>query len=373
MVHVDKPHNESRYMEVTEERLRALPKAELHVHLDGSLRPTTLLDLARERGIALPSACPDELAAKMRARDGTSLEAYLDKFNTTLSVLQDAASLERVAYELAIDHVREGVQYLEVRYCPALHTNRGLSRVDAVEAPLRGLRRAEQETGIQTGLIVSGIRNMDPAISRELAQLAVTYKGRGVVAFDLAGAEESHPAKKHREAFYTAINGNLPRTIHAGEAYGPESIRHALHYCQANRIGHGTRLQEDEDLERYVRDFRIPLEICLTSNVQTGAVGCLSKHPARRYFNQGIMVALCTDNRLVSGTTVVEEYLAAYRHLGFAWDELVQMARWSFEAGFLPWDRKQKLLSRFDESVALLSEEEGAGAPEPSTRMLAIS
>ena len=341
-------------MDVIRERLLALPKAELHVHLDGSLRPATLIELARERGRELPSRDPDQLAAQMVAAEAKSLEEYLSRFELTLSVMQDGPALERIAYELAEDCVLENVRYLEVRYSPILNTREGLSLAAAVEAPLRGLARAEADFPIHTALILCGIRNLEPASSRALAELAVSYKGRGVVAFDLAGAEHDHPAKQHREACHTVINANLGVTIHAGEGYGAASIHQALHYCRANRIGHGTRLYEDPDLMEYVKDFRVPLEVCLTSNVQTGAVPSYEEHPVRRYFDDGLVITLNTDNRLISGTTLTDEYWQAHRHLGFTWHELTEVARMGFRSAFLHWDEKLELLDRVEAELAAL-------------------
>ncbi|MGD2071590.1 MAG: adenosine deaminase [Gemmatimonadota bacterium] len=341
-------------MSATRERIEALPKTELHVHLDGSLRPATMLDLADEYGKRLPASDVEGLREAMHAGDARNLEEYLAFFDVMISLLQHPSALERAAYELAVDNAAENVRYMEVRYSPILHTREGLPLPETVEAPLRGLERARAETGIQTGLIVCGIRNMDPGTSRDLADLTVAFKGRGVVAFDLAGAEYNYPAKKHRDAFFTVINKNMATTIHAGEAYGAESIHQALHYCRANRIGHGTRLFEDPDLMRFVRDFRIPLEICLTSNVQTRAVDSYEDHPLRLYFDEHLVVTLNTDNRLVSGTTLTDEYLRARDHLGFGWDELEAVARMGFEAAFLPYDRKKELLAAFDEESAAL-------------------
>lgn len=332
--------------------VRALPRAELHVHLDGSVRPETLIELGREQNRPMPSDDPAELARLLRADDVRNLEDYLSRFEITLSVLQGADALERTAYELALDQWADGVRYVEVRFSPILHTREGLPLTETVEAPLRGLRRAERETGIRAALIVCGIRNMDPGTSRDLADLTVAFRGRGVVAFDLAGAEYNYPAKKHRDAFFTVINRNMPTTIHAGEAYGPRSIHQALHYCRANRIGHGTRLAEDPELEAFVRDHRVPIEICLTSNVQTGTVPDYGAHPLRRYFDLEIVLTLCTDNVLISGTTLTREYLLAHRHLGFTRDELVRIARMGFESAFLPWDEKKRMLSAFDREVA---------------------
>ncbi|GMR14067.1 MAG: adenosine deaminase [Gemmatimonadota bacterium] len=331
-----------------EDLLHRLPKTELHVHLDGSLRPETLLELAKDHAKSLPTSDVGELAASMLAADTRNLEEYLAKFATTISVMQHTDALERVAFELAEDNARENVRYLEVRYSPALHTEEGLPLTETVEAPLRGLARAEKEYGIKTGLIICGIRNMDPATSRDLADLTVAFKGRGVVAFDLAGAEYNYPAKKHRNAFFTVINRNMATTIHAGEAYGPESIHQALHYCRANRIGHGTRLHEDPDLMQYVNDFRVPLEICLTSNVQTHGAATYADHPLRLYYDNGLVVSLCTDNRLMSGTTVTNEYVMAHEHLGFTLEELKDVARMGFQSAFLHADEKAELLARVE-------------------------
>jgi adenosine deaminase len=223
-----------------------------------------------------------------------------------------------------------------------------------VDAPLRGLQRAREAFGIRTGLIICGIRNMDPATSQELADLTVAYQGRGVVAFDLAGAEYNYPAKKHRDAFYTVINKNMATTIHAGEAYGAESIHQALHYCKANRIGHGTRLYEDPGLLEYVRDFRIPIEICLTSNVQTRAAPSFEEHPLRRYYDEDLVLSLNTDNRLMSATTVTDEFWRAHQHQRFTWDELVDLDLMAFEAAFLHWGEKQDLLARVREEIRSL-------------------
>jgi adenosine deaminase len=339
---------------VTEALLHALPKAELHVHMDGSLRPETMVELAAEYGRELPSQDPAELAELMRARDTKNLEEYLKNFEITLSVMQHADALERIAFELAEDNAHENVRYVEIRYSPLLNTREGLPLTEAVEAPLRGLARAEAMYDIRTAVIICGIRNMSPGTSRDLADLTVAYKDRGVVAFDLAGAEYNYPAKKHRDAFFTVINKNMATTIHAGEAYGPESIHQALHYCRANRIGHGTRLFEDPELMRFVDDFRIPLEICLTSNVQTGAVASFAEHPLRTYFDAGLVVTLNTDNRLISGTTLTREYLLAHTELGFDWEELKELARMGFRSAFLHRPEKEALLERVEREISEL-------------------
>jgi adenosine deaminase len=327
--------------EVTRDRVEALPKAELHVHLDGSLRPATMLELAEAADVALPARDPDGLARAMRADGAASLEAYLSAFDFTLSVLQHADALERVAFELAEDNAREGVRLLEVRFSPVLNTRAGLALDDVMEAVMHGLRRAEAAYPLRTGVIMCALRHLEPAASIRLAELAVRWRDQGVVGFDLAAGEAGFPARNHSAAFRVAAKGGLWRTVHAGEAWGPDSIRQALVDGRAERIGHGTRLFEDPELERYVLDHRIPLEICLTSNVQTGVARSYAEHPARRYFDLGIPLTFCTDNRLVSGTTVTDEYLHAHAHLGFTWPELVRVAEMGFEIAFRPWEERR--------------------------------
>lgn len=344
---------------MTEEELRArvhaVPKTDLHVHLDGSLRPATVLELAREYGVELPTDEPDELADFLFVQDARKLEDYLRRFEVTVSVMQHADALERVAYELCQDAAAENVRYMEIRFSPILHTERGLPLPETVDAPLRGLARAREELGIRSNLIICGIRNMSPDVSRDLADLTIAYKDRGVVAFDLAGAEYNYPAKKHKNAFYMVRNANVGATIHAGEAYGPESIHQAIHYCGAHRIGHGTRLYEDPELMRYVADFRVPLEICLTSNVQTRAVGSFDSHPVRLYFDEDLVVSLHTDNRLMSGTTVTEEHVRAWRHLDFSPAELAEMILNGFRSAFLHRKEKVALLEEVEPEVRGLS------------------
>lgn len=346
-------------IQVTKELLARLPKAELHVHLDGSLRPETMIELAREYGAELPVWEPGALRDFMHVQDARNLLDYLARFDITLSVMQTAESLQRIAYELAEDAARENVRYIEVRYSPILHTRDRLSLEEAVEAPLRGLRAAERDHGIRTGLIICGLRHQEPAHAVELAELAVAYKGKGVVAYDLAGGEAGNPPTKFQRAFDIVADRNMAITIHAGEAAGPESIHEALHRCRANRIGHGTRLFEDPELLQYVNDFRIPLEINLTSNVQTRAVPELAAHPLRHYFDEGLVVSLNTDNRLMSATTLTEEYWRAHEALGFDWDELCELALMGFESAFLPFQEKVLLLEEVATEIERIDAELG--------------
>lgn len=324
--------------------IRRLPKTDLHCHLDGSLRPSTLLELGTRQIVPLPAADAEELRRQMRIRDGADLTEYLRLFDLTLSVMQDEESLERVAFELAEDAARENVWYLEVRFSPILHQKRGLALEAIVDAVLRGLRRAEARWRIKSGVIVCGIRHISPEVSLQLAKLAISYKNRGVVAFDLAGAERDYPAKEHREAFQLILKRNINSTVHAGEAFGARSIHQAIHYCGAHRVGHGTLLWEDPDLLEYVTDHRIPLEMCLTSNLQTGAVESYATHPFGAYFRKGLRVTINTDNRLMSDTTASRELQLACLHLDLYVSDLRKILINGFKSAFLSHDEKKAML-----------------------------
>ena len=331
---------------IDSELLRRLPKAELHCHLDGSVRPETLIELGKEYNRAMPRDDADALREFMRVDDARSLEDYLARFDVTLSVMQTEAALERIAYELSMDAAKDGVRYIEVRYAPVLNVRGGLSLGAAVEAPLRGLERAERDGGAMARVIICGLRHMLPEVSVELARLAVSYKRHGVVGFDLAGGELGNPASLHAAAFTYAREHELACTCHAGEGADASSVREAVHRCGAHRIGHATRLIEDDSLTQYVNDRRIALEICLTSNVQTHAVESYEDHPLRRYFDRGMNVVLNTDNRLMSGTTLTDEYMHAARTLSFTFDELAQIALNGFRSAFIPWQERERLIER---------------------------
>jgi adenosine deaminase len=273
----------------------------------------------------------------------------------TLALMQTESAIERIAYELAQDAAAENVRYMEVRFCPALNMRAGLSGEAVVEAALSGLRRAEAEIDIDTGVIVCGLRNLPVQTSIEMAELAVAFRDRGVVAYDLAGAERGHPPIDHQPAFRIAADANMAITIHAGEAFGPRSIHQAIHACNARRIGHGTRLFEDPDLMRFVNDFRIPLEICLTSNVQTRAAPTLQEHPLRMFYDIGLVVTINTDNRLMSGTTMTDEFLHAHEALGFDWDEICDLTVMGFESAFLPYQDRAALVAAVKQELGTLA------------------
>jgi adenosine deaminase len=323
--------------------LRELPKTDLHCHLDGSLRLATYRELSGEvveTEQAAPGTGPSE-----RGGEGGQEES-LPTPEMVLTVLQEAQSLSRTAYELACDAASEGCWYLEVRVCPLLHIAEGLTVDEVVGAVCSGLQRAEQEIGIRTGIIITGLRTISPTASLELARLAVNWQGRGVVGFDLYGTEEHYPAKDHREAFYHVMNHNLPSTIHAGEGFGPASIHQALHYCGANRIGHGTRLHEDEDLLAYVNDHRIPLEVCLSSNVRSGVVQEVGHHPLRQYMELGLRVTLNTDNTMFARTSIAGELRLAAHTFDLTLLQTENLLINGFKSAFLHQREKERLIAR---------------------------
>jgi len=330
-----------------------MPKTDLHCHLDGSLRLDTVIDLARKQQVELPTF--DRKKLKKLLVPGLrckSLVEYLRPFDITLSVMQEPEALFRTAYELAEDAAKENVWYLEVRYSPVLHTKKGMKLTEIVDAVLAGLKAAERKYHIKTGVIICGMRNINPETSMTLAELATAYKNQGVVAFDLAGAEENYPAKHHREAFYLILNNNINCTAHAGEAYGPESIHQALHYCGAHRIGHGTRLKEDGDLLNYVNDHRIPLEICLTSNIQTKAAASFETHPLKFYYDYGLRVTINTDNRLISNTTMTNELYLAAKYADWNMNDLKTVIVAGFKSAFMPMREKAIMLDMVNAELA---------------------
>lgn len=329
------------------EVFQALPKTDLHVHLDGSLRVETILELAREQRVELPATDVEGLRAAIGCGNnfGTLVE-YLRGFDITLRVLQQEESLQRTAFELAEDAHRENVRYMEVRYSPMLHTRQGLKLTKVVEAVLDGLRLARERYGIKTNVILCGIRNISAESSYEMAELAVAYKNRGVVGFDLAGAEAEFPAKDHKEAFQLVRDNNINTTIHAGEAYGPSSIAQAIHVCGAHRIGHGCRLREDGDLLHYVNDHRIPLECCPSSNVQTGAVKDLRTHPLKLYYDLGVRVTINTDNRMITDTSVSKELYLSHSEMGIPFDDIKRIIVAGFKSSFQPFHERQSMLRR---------------------------
>ncbi len=328
--------------------IAAWPKAELHCHLDGSLRLSTLLDLAKQNDKLdlLPADTEEGMAEELKKIDGSpTLEEYLQWFGYSIPVMQTRDALHRIAYELAEDMAKDNVRYLEVRYGPILHTDEGLTMWQVNDAVLAGLADAERDHGIKTGVIVCGLRDRRESASLAQAELAASYRGRGVVGFDLAGGESGNPAEMHGAAFYLARKELLNITVHAGESFGPASIRQALFKCGAHRIGHGVTLGQDPELLRYFVDRQIALEVCPTSNVQTRAVASYEAHPVAEYVRAGVPVTINTDNTLFSHTTTTEELWLAHTRCGIGADALREVVLNGFRHGFLEHAPKCDLLA----------------------------
>jgi len=341
--------------EFSEEFFRKLPKIDLHCHLDGSLRPKTILELAKDQGVALEASTEAGIEKLLKVgRQKLDLEDYIRDFALTCSVLQSRAGIERTTFELCEDAALENVIHLEIRFCPDLLMNQGLSRGEVIEAATLGIENATRVYNISIGLVICGLKNYDPAQNLEIVKEAVKWKKMGVVGFDLAGPEDGYPTKLFREICHYALNGGLALTIHAGEAYGPDSIRQAIFDCGAQRIGHGTTLIQDAKLSEYVKEKAIPLEVCLSSNVQTGAVANFDVHPVKDYLRHGSCVTLNTDNRLISNTTMTKEFMIAHKSCGLTIDVLKQICRNSVNAAFLSDENRASLKLRVEEILQKL-------------------
>ena len=338
------------------ELIKRLPKTDLHCHLDGSLRLDTVIDLARQQGVNLPTFDRAGLFDLLYAGEHVaSLDDYLRAFDITLSVMQREDALERIAYELAEDAHRENVRYLEVRYSPLLHLREGLRPAQVVEAVLRGLRTAKRELGIRYGVILCAIRSQPAEQSLRIAELCVAFKNRGVVGFDLAGSEINNPAKVHRAAFQLVIDNNINCTAHAGESFGPDSVHQAIHKCGAHRIGHGTRLVESGDLLNFVNDHRIPLEVCPSSNVQTRAAASWEAHPVDFYVDYGLRITINTDNRLMSDTTASKELHLCHTYFGWSLDTIKDIIISGFKSAFMPYREKADLVAEITRELAAIA------------------
>lgn len=335
--------------------LAKLPKVLLHEHLDGGLRPKTVIDLALDCGYsALPTHDPGELGEWFhRGANRGSLPLYLEGFAHTCGVMQTRQALERVAFEFIEDMYHDGVVYAEVRFAPCFHRGKGLTDDAIVGAVLDGLRRGEEKYGVKWGLIICAMRHRTDSL--EAAELAINFRHHGVVGFDLAGEEAGYPPKKHAEAFAAIQQANFNSTLHAGEAFGVASIWQALQLCGAHRLGHATRLTDDMTivdgkvvklgtLAQYVLDRRIPLEMCLSSNVHTGSVKTIEEHPFRMYFDRGFRVTLNTDDRLMSNTTMTKEFQVAIDVFGLQLGDLERITINSIKSAFIHFDERLKLI-----------------------------
>jgi adenosine deaminase len=336
----------------TEQIIRSTPKVLLHDHLDGGLRPSTVIELANElKYTKLPTKDPGELGEWFHkgANKGNLVE-YLEGFEHTCAVMQTKEGLFRVAYEMMEDMKNDGVCYVETRFAPVFSTSKGLYHEDIVNAVLEGLEKGKRDFGVGYGLILCGMRNMKNTL--EIAELAIDFRNQGVVGFDLAGEEGGYPPKKHIEAFQFIQRANFNITIHAGEAFGKESIWQAIQWCGAHRIGHATHLKEDftldkdgnvvafGDLAQYVLDKRIPLEICLLSNVHTGAVDRIENHPFGILFKEKFRVTINTDDRLMSDTTMTKEFLTAIEYFNLNLEDIEKITINSMKSAFIPYKER---------------------------------
>jgi adenosine deaminase len=348
----------------TIEQIRRAPKALLHDHLDGGLRPATILELADATGHRLPAADVDALGGWFTAAATSgSLERYLETFAHTVGVMQTADQLHRVARECALDLAADGVVYAEVRFAPELHLERGLRLAEVVEAVLAGFTAGSAEAAalgnpIRVGALLTAMRHA--ARSMEIAELAVRYRDEGVVGFDIAGAEAGFPPTRHLDAFEYLQRENFHFTIHAGEAFGLPSIWQALQWCGADRLGHGVRIVDDISpapgagdgssphlgrLAAYVRDKRIPLEMCPSSNVQTGAAPSIAGHPIGLLSKLRFRVTVNTDNRLMSGTSVSREFALLVAAFEYGWADLQWFTINAMKSAFIPFDERLRLIN----------------------------
>jgi adenosine deaminase len=342
-------------MEPTIDQLRTVPKVLLHDHLDGGLRPATMIELAEETGYPdLPTKDADELADWMTLGAARKdLLLYLETFAHTVGVMQTRDALARVARECAEDLAADGIVYAEVRYAPEQHLEGGLFLDEVVEAVQEGFRRGTEGTGIRIGTLLTAMRTA--ARSLEIAELAVRWRDRGVVGFDIAGAEAGHPPTRHLDAFERVRRENFHLTIHAGEGFGLPSIWEALQLCGAERLGHGVRIVDDIEplgdgqtrlgrLADLVRDRRVPLELCPTSNVHSGAAPSIEEHPIGLLMELKFRVTVNTDNRLMSATSLSKEFAQLVDAFGIGWDRIRRLTINAMKSAFLPFDERVRLL-----------------------------
>lgn len=360
-------------------QLRRAPKVVLHDHLDGGLRPATVVELAHEVGHQLPTDDPAELAAWFVAGAYRhDLTLYLETFAHTVGVLQTREALERVAAECVEDLADDGVVYAEVRFAPELHTQGELSLDDAVAAVTEGVRKGAVGRNITAGVLCTAMRTA--ARSSEIAELAVRHREDGVVGFDIAGAEKGHPPSRHLDAFQYCQRENFHITIHAGEAFGLPSIWEAIQFCGAERLGHGVRIIDDISVDddgtyqlgrlaAFVRDRRIPLEMCPSSNVHTGAVPSLEEHPIGLLRRLRFRVTVNTDNRLMSNTTMTDEFAGLVDTFGFGWNDVEWLTINGMKSSFWPFDDRLRIINGvIKPGFAALRWESEAAAPAQDSR-----
>ena len=354
------------------ELIKRAPKVLLHDHLDGGLRPATVIELADEFGYdGLPSTDVDELSAWFnRGAKGNDLVLYLETFAHTVAVMQHRDAIERVAFECAQDLADDGVVYAEVRFAPEQHMEAGLTLAEVLDAVLAGFERGSSGTDLTIYTICSAMRTA--AHSLEIAKLAIEHRDRGVVGFDIAGAEEGYPPSRHLDAFQFVMRENFHSTIHAGEAFGLPSIWEALQYCGAARLGHGVRIVDDitgdpgdeqlGPLAAYVRDRRICLELCPTSNVNTGVCGSIAEHPIGMLRRLRFRVTVNTDNRLMSDTSMTKEFVQLNDAFGWGLADFEWLTINSMKSAFAPFPERLKIINGLIKPrYALLNAEQSMG------------
>ena len=344
--------------DITEESLRSFPKVLLHDHLDGGLRPETIIEIANHTNyLSLPSYEAKELEAWMLlTADQGKLELYLEAFTHTIAVMQSEETLFRVAEECVHDLHDDGIMYAEVRFAPELFQEKGLTLDEVINAVLLGFESGMNDKEIIVKGILCAMRSSDR--SMEIAETAMPFMGKGIVGFDIAGPEIDFPPRLHREAFDVAHRNELPITIHAGEAAGPDYIEEALTICHASRIGHGTSVREvitDNDetvltdgIATELVDRGIALEVCPTSNIHTGIVDSIQSHPVNLFLDAGLTVTINTDNRLMSSTSLTNEFLQCSNAFEWSWEEITSVTLNAVENAFLTQSERDKLVMRLD-------------------------
>jgi adenosine deaminase len=346
-------------MEVTYDKLKQMPKVDLHLHLDGGLRVKTIYELAKEQNYKLPTDDIEKLKEYVQVpRDCRSLADFLKAFETFYPILMNPSAMERVAYEVSEDCFRDNVKYCEIRFAPILQAKGKYSMEEILQGVLKGLARAHYEFGIINPLILCCYRSESPESSIETVNLALKYRDRGIVGIDLAGDEEHFPAEIHKEAFKIAYENKLQITVHAGEAGSAKNIEEAIKVLKANRIGHGIHIVDDKELYEYAIETQIPFEMCLTSNVQTTVAKDYETHPFLKCFRDGLKVTINTDDPGVSNITLTDEYYLLKKYYNFGWKEIIKVLENGIDSSFTTKDRKEKLKNEFKEEVNKLLGEE---------------
>ncbi|GGF92779.1 adenosine deaminase [Paenibacillus abyssi] len=335
--------------------LLQLPKVDLHLHLDGCVKPGTLLELANEQGVSLPAADPEGLLPYMQVDDDCdSLVTYLSKFDFVLPLLQTPEALERVAYEVVEQCAEQNCKYVEVRFGPQLHRIGGLSASEVIAHVIKGLQRGEKDFGVIAQAIAICMRHQGIQENLEVIEAASQFTGKGLAAVDLAGDEANYPAELFRQVFELAQERGIPVTIHAGEAAGPGNIQEAITKLGATRIGHGVRMRESAEVMELVRRQGIVLEMCPISNIQTKAVSSWDAYPIRDYYDQGYLITVNTDNPTVSGTTITKEYHVLMEKFNFTLQEIAAIILNGVDAALLDEQRKQAMRQEFQRKFAEL-------------------